>query len=139
MVMKEAIDAHENQGTFSMNGGAIEVLEIFFSVSFAVELLLRLVAHEGRFCFGEGGYWNMFDAVLVATSFVDMYLVATNLNLTFMRVLRLIRIVRALRMVRLLRFAGAMKSMRLMILAIIQSAGPLLIASFVLMMVIFIF
>ena len=108
-------------------------------MSFAVELLLRLVAHEGRFCFGEGGYWNMFDAVLVATSFVDMYLVATNLNLTFMRVLRLIRIVRALRMVRLLRFAGAMKSMRLMILAIIQSAGPLLIASFVLMMVIFIF
>ena len=116
-----------------------QVVEIFFNVSFAVELLLRLVAHEGHFCVGEGGYWNMFDAGLVATSFVDMYLVATNVNLTFIRVLRLVRIVRALRMVRLLRFAGTMKSMRLMILAIIQSTGPLLIACFILVMAIFIF
>jgi len=138
-LIKRSIDAYENQSTMRMEGTVAQIFEIFFNVSFAVELLLRFFALEGRFCVGEGGRWNIFDALLVTVSFVDMYLVAAKVSLTFVRVLRLFRIIRTLRMVRLLRFAGTFKNLRLMILAIMKSAGPLLIAGFILVILIFLF
>ena len=138
MLIKKSIDAHENGGVVSMNGNTLVFFEIFFNATFAVELLLRLVAHEGRFCVGPGGRWNMFDAVLVISSCVDMFLAAVNVTFTLVRVLRLFRIVRTLRVVKLLRFAGT-KTLRLMVLAIIQSTMPLLIASLILVILMFLF
>merc|ERR1719284_165050 len=63
-LIKRSIDAYENQSTMRMEGTVAQIFEIFFNVSFAVELLLRFFALEGRFCVGEGGRWNIFDALL---------------------------------------------------------------------------
>merc|ERR1712136_155526 len=82
-LIKRSISAYESQGTVPAKSSVIDVFEVFFTISFAIELLLRLVALEGRFCVGVGGRWNLFDAVLVGLSFVDMFLAAATVNFTF--------------------------------------------------------
>ena len=67
ILIKRSTDAQKNEGVVSMNDGAIIFFEIFFSAAFAVELLLRLLAHEGRY-----------------------------VNLRMMRILRVLRIFRTL-------------------------------------------
>jgi len=138
VLIKRSIVAHYSQGVVSV-GGTYEFIEVFFNIAFAVELLIRLAALEGHFCVGQEWRWNVFDAVLVSSSLVDMLLLAANMNASFIRVLRLFRVIRTLRMVRLLRFAGTFRNLQLMILAIIKSTGPLIIAVFILMMLICLF
>jgi len=61
-----------------------------------------------------------------------------SFNLSYVRLVRVLRIARSFRMVRLLRFAG-FRQLRLMLMAIIGSAVPLLWAGLILMAVMFFF
>jgi len=136
IMVKDSFDRFDGKSV-SNTGRVTDAVEMIFTVAFSIELLLRLVALEGRFFVGAEWTWNTFDAILVVSSFVDMYLNSTNMNFGFVRVLRLLRIIRTLRMVRLLRFAASFKNLRLMILAIIKSSGPLVFATGVLVTVMF--
>jgi len=138
-MVKDSYDAFEGGNNSNTTSRLIATVEICFNVAFIIELLLRVIALEGGFFVGPEWTWNIFDSVLVLFSLVEMYLYATDVNFSFIRVLRLFRIVRTLRMVRLLRFAGAFKNLRLMILAIIKSSGPLVFATGILITLMFLF
>ena len=123
--------------SISDTGRATDAMEMIFNAAFGIELLLRLVALEGQFFIGVDWTWNVFDSFLVVSSVVELYLQASEVNFSFIRVLRLFRIIRTLRVVRLLRFATTLKNLRLMILAIIKSSGPLVFATGILLTLMF--
>ena len=98
-MVKDSIDRFDGKSV-SNTGRIIDAVETSFTVAFGIELLLRLVALEGRFFVGAEWTWNAFDAILVISSVVELYLQAWEVNFSFIRVLRLFRIIRTLRMVR---------------------------------------
>mmetsp|Transcript_53838 Transcript_53838/g.125539 ORF Transcript_53838/g.125539 Transcript_53838/m.125539 type:complete len:521 (-) Transcript_53838:120-1682(-) len=80
-------------------------IEISFSVVFACELALRLVATIPVKQFFTRG-WNLFDLLIVAASIVDNVLTVALRNssdLNRFSVLRLLRLIRVIRVFRLLR------------------------------------
>jgi len=117
----------------------IIVLDYSFTSFFLCELLARLLALEREFFTGSEWTWNIFDAVLVATSVADAVLSAVYLNLSFVRVLRVLRLARTLRMVRLVRAAAFFRTLRLMLLAIVTSSMPLIWAFICVMGIIYVF
>ena len=81
------------------------VAEWIFNVVFTVEMLIKC------YCFkGFGNYIrfpsNKFDFTIVASSWINVMVEATGLNLTFVRVFRLLR---ALRVTRVLRKIDSVK------------------------------
>lgn len=70
----------------------ITTVDMFFTLFFLFEIMARLVALEREFVTGYDWTWNIFDAILVATSIADVVLSAIYLNLSFVRVLRVVRL-----------------------------------------------
>jgi len=101
--------------------------EVFVSSSFVIEFLFRLVAFGCRrfFC-GPESRWNCLDLLLISGSCIELALRTMDISLSWIRTLRMLRMLRALRMVRIIRFAMIFKHLRLMTLAIMHSAVPLL-------------
>lgn len=114
-------------------------LEVFFAVFFFLELLARLMANQGLFFFGAEWPSNLADSVVVVGSMLEILLPSWSLDLSIVRVLRVLRIVRTLRVLRLLRFAFFLKDLRLMALAIAKSIVPILWASMLLILIMFLF
>ena len=133
--IKRSVDAHEKQSTIRLKERPSKAPKSSSTLR-SPSTCCCAWSLEGQFCVGDGRGWNIVDALLVTVSIVDMYLVATNGSLTLVGVLRLFRVIHV---VRLLRFAGIFKNLRLMILAIMKSAGPLPIMGFILVILIFFF
>merc|ERR1712136_354985 len=64
---EDVADVQESQFLF--------VMEHFFNIAFMLELVLRLIALEGRFCMGPDWRWNLFDSMIVLLSMSEVYLV----------------------------------------------------------------
>ena len=75
--------------------------------------------------------------MMVGASLLELGLLV-SFNLSFIRLLRILRIARSLRMIHLLKFSG-LRNLRLMLLAILGSAIPLLWAGLVLVFLMFFF
>lgn len=110
-----------------------------FIVAFIVELLVRILALEGEFLVGPAWPWNIFDALLTISSCLELALIAVNLDLSYIRVLRLARIARSFRVFHLLKWASLVRSLRLMLFAIVKSVVPFVWAVLVLFLIIFVF
>jgi len=90
-----------------------EVLEVFFTVFFVLELMLkvRMVGFEQHFM-GDDWQWSWFDLLIVLTAAADVALMAVatfvdlsdNLDLNKFTIARLARLVRITRIVRIMRF-----------------------------------
>lgn len=80
---------------------------------------------------------NSFDAIMVSCSALELALLV-SFDLRYIRVLRVFRMSRAFLLVRLVKFTP-LGSLRFMLLALIQSSGPLLWATFVLGLIMFLF
>uniref|UniRef100_A0A7S0ZYP7 EF-hand domain-containing protein n=1 Tax=Noctiluca scintillans TaxID=2966 RepID=A0A7S0ZYP7_NOCSC len=113
--------------------------DIVFIVAFIVELLVRILALEGEFLVGPAWPWNIFDALLTISSCLELALIAVNLDLSYIRVLRLARIARSFRVFHLLKWASLVRSLRLMLFAIVKSVVPFVWAVLVLFLIIFVF
>jgi len=110
------------------------------NVCFAAEVLVRMVAQQGRFCVGEGNKWNLFDFSMVVVSLTElMYLYSGGGVPQYAAVLRLLRVVRSLRLLRLLQMLPMLDNMQLMVLAFWSSALALFAAMCLLLLVILMF
>jgi len=115
----------------------LKVSDIILNTFFILELVLRVAAHQGQFCAGQDWKWNLFDALMVCASLLELGLLV-SFDLSYIRILRVLRIARSLRMIHLLKFAG-LRDLRLMLMAIIASAVPLFWAGLIVMTLMFFF
>lgn len=116
------------------------VFDTAMNVCFAAEVLVRMVAQQGRFCVGEGNKWNLFDFSMVVVSLTElMYLYSGGGVPQYAAVLRLLRVVRSLRLLRLLQMLPMLDNMQLMVLAFWSSALALCAAMCLLLLVILMF
>ena len=83
--------------------------------------------------------WNVFDTLLVVASLVDTFSSTSGVTLSYVRVLRVMRLTKTLRVIRLLRFASFVRHLRLMLIAIMECAVPLLWAVVLLFFLMFVF
>jgi len=109
--------------------GQFAVCHLALSLTFVVELCMRIKAHGCLFFCNEEWKWNLFDTILVAHSIVDMILdlifggSETTQTLSGQRTLRVLRMVRNLRIVRMLR---VFQELRMMLYAILGCFKALL-------------
>ena len=77
---------------------SLSVLDIFLTVIFSIEMVLKIIAFGFLNC-GSTSYirsaWNLLDAVIVIVSYISIGLPKSNLNL--IKVIRLMKILRPLR------------------------------------------
>jgi len=109
------------------------VAEFFFTIFFIVELLMRVVAQKLRFLLGKDKFWNMFDTVLIALSFVQL-VADTGSNLTVFRIFRIFRLVRLLKVIRRFR---PLESLNLMVIGILNCVVPLFWAICLLLLIMY--
>eukprot|EP01065_Artemidia_motanka_P021809 TRINITY_DN26032_c0_g1_i1.p1 TRINITY_DN26032_c0_g1~~TRINITY_DN26032_c0_g1_i1.p1 ORF type:complete len:2071 (+),score=528.42 TRINITY_DN26032_c0_g1_i1:61-6213(+) len=89
-----AMQASQYRGMSQKHSDVLSVSEHIFAGIFLVEAVLRLVSYrEITRYFREP--WNVFDLILVITSYVSLYAMSTNVS--FLRSFRVFRIVRLLR------------------------------------------
>eukprot|EP00418_Pyrodinium_bahamense_P087522 CAMPEP_0179073828 /NCGR_PEP_ID=MMETSP0796-20121207/32773_1 /TAXON_ID=73915 /ORGANISM="Pyrodinium bahamense, Strain pbaha01" /LENGTH=518 /DNA_ID=CAMNT_0020771035 /DNA_START=108 /DNA_END=1665 /DNA_ORIENTATION=+ len=93
---------------------------IFFTIVYIIELVLRLAAFRWNFFVGVDWKWNAFDTLLVISSVVEQ--VALDAGIGSFRLLSALRLFRVLRIIRVMRF---FPDLRLMVGSIIQSLGAL--------------
>jgi len=138
--LQRALDQYRQtisgEGTVMSEEPACEAaVEMVFKVIFAVELLLRIVAWDGRVWMSPDWGWGLMDAMLVLSSVIEHILDVSTGN----GVLRVLRLLRILRILRLLRFARIFRKLRIMVLAVLNSAVPLLWATVLLSILLFFF
>ncbi len=92
---------------------AQDSLNLFFTITFTVELLLNLYAQWFQPFFRDG--WNMLDLVIVAISLIGLAPVDLPVSLVL-----------SLRAIRVVRLFGKVKSLRKMLTALSMSIPPLM-------------
>lgn len=103
--------------------GAWAVVEHCFVALFLVEMILKLVAQQCNF-WKDG--WNCFDAVLVCTSVLDMWILTPIIEDTsFLIALPILRALRVARVARLARIAAFFKELHLLWGALLNSLRSL--------------
>merc|ERR1712136_207949 len=112
--------------------------ELLFTTTFVLDICLRMLALEGEFFVGEEAGWNFFDSLLTLSSVAELILVGLRVDLSFLRVFRITGILRSFRVFSFLRLVPVMRSLRLMILAIVKSIVPFVLAVLILLEVIFV-
>jgi len=109
-------------------------VNLFFTICFLVELLMRLAALKIAFFLRHDARWNLFDMFVVISSLVELS--AVSFNASFWRTMRMIRVVRVARVVRVLRFFSGL---RILGCAIADGTSVLFWFACVMMFALFIF
>jgi len=125
---------------------SFHIVSIIFSFAFAIELALRLIAYDVRFCKGKGKYWNFFETAIVIASFFEaavifvMPQVSDDVegaeNLFYMRMLRIARTARTLRAVRIVKF---LRSLRVLLLSMMSTIRSLAWVILLILMIMYLF
>jgi voltage-gated sodium channel type II alpha len=119
-----ALDHHD------MDPGVAETLKngnYFFTATFAIEAVVKLMAMSPKFYFQEG--WNIFDFIIVTLSIVELGLS----NVSGLSVLR------SFRLLRVFKLAKSWPTLNLLISIMGKTVGALGNLTFVLCIIIFIF
>uniref|UniRef100_T1HWF0 Uncharacterized protein n=1 Tax=Rhodnius prolixus TaxID=13249 RepID=T1HWF0_RHOPR len=99
----------------------------FFSATFAIEAVMKLIAMSPKFYFQEG--WNIFDFIIVALSLLELCLEGVQ-GLSVLRSFRLLRV---------FKLAKSWPTLNLLISIMGRTVGALGNLTFVLCIIIFIF
>ena len=106
-----------------------EICDSVFTWAFTLECLIKILALG--FAMDDGSYlrdsWNQLDFFIVITSLIDFFL--RNVDLPFIKVLRLLRALRPLRVI------SHNKSLRLIVTALFESVGSIFNVSIVVLVV----
>uniref|UniRef100_A0A3P8UHN2 Voltage-dependent L-type calcium channel subunit alpha n=1 Tax=Cynoglossus semilaevis TaxID=244447 RepID=A0A3P8UHN2_CYNSE len=93
-----AVQHHGQSATFNY---VMDILNMVFTAVFTVEMVLKLIAFKPRGYFGDA--WNVFDALVVIGSIVDIVLSeidntedSARISITFFRLFRVMRLVKLL-------------------------------------------
>ena len=104
-----------------------------FNVLFAIECVLKIIAFG--FFMDDGSYlrdsWNQLDFIIVCSSLVDMSV--ASINVPFIKILRLLRTLRPLR------FISHNINMKIVVTALLESAGPIANVSIVVLLIFLMF
>jgi len=107
----------------SQMGRTFFIMELIFTILFAVELLVNMTAHWFFEFWGDS--WSLFDTVVVFASIVSVATDGTNI-----KSIRMVRVLRALRVV------SQFKSLRKIVRALTHAIAPVLSAMLVAVIVI---
>lgn len=110
------------------------VFDLFFTVFFTLELVMRIFAEHTKFITGRNKGWNFFDSLVVTTAVLEECLSAST-STTAIRLLRIMRLVRVIRVIRTLRMFD---DLRAMVKGVINSLLSLVWALVLLVMICFI-
>lgn len=108
-------------------------VDIFFTVFFAVEVLLRAYVLRSRFFLGKDKGWNIFDTIIVTSAILEEVL-QIGTSTTVIRILRILRLVRIIRFIKVMRIFS---DLRAMVRGIINSVLSLVWAIILLLMIMF--
>ncbi|XP_051777018.1 voltage-dependent L-type calcium channel subunit alpha-1D [Erpetoichthys calabaricus] len=93
--------AMQHYGQSPLFNYAMDILNMVFTGVFTVEMVLKLIAFKPRGYFGDA--WNVFDALVVIGSIVDIVLSeidnsedSSRISITFFRLFRVMRLVKLL-------------------------------------------
>lgn len=137
--MRAALAAHGREGATVDQPFGQEYFDSFFTIAFALELLLRIIALGCEFFIGHDSGWNLFDTFLVISSLMEMVFASAGFDLTFLRVQRLLKMVRTFRILKIFRHFMIFRKLQTMVMAIVNSLIPLMWAMMLLLVVIFLF
>merc|ERR1719221_2126145 len=98
-------------------------VDMVFLAWYTFEVGTKFVVHTFSLFCGPDGNWNAFDTVVVIAGFLELGIQATQLDFTFMRVLRILRIGKILRALRAVHF---LRELRLMLECVLNSLVSLL-------------
>jgi len=116
------------------------VLDVAFVVAFAVEVSMRGCAQEAQFFLGDEWLWNVMDICLLIAALLEVLLIAVDVDFSFIRVLRLVRVPsHSLRVFRSVKLGMLVRTLRLILLALMKSLVPFLWALLILLLTIFMF
>lgn len=99
-------------------------VELFFTMVFTIELLLRLSVHHCQFFYMKGWRWNVMDCVVVVMQLTESVMILTadeqdNLSsVSMLRTMRILRLSRSIRVVRALRYLDDLRT----VMVAVQSA-----------------
>uniref|UniRef100_A0A8D0A8V2 Voltage-dependent L-type calcium channel subunit alpha n=1 Tax=Sander lucioperca TaxID=283035 RepID=A0A8D0A8V2_SANLU len=93
--------AVQHYGQSALFNYVMDILNMVFTAVFTVEMVLKLIAFKPRGYFGDA--WNVFDALVVMGSIVDIVLSeidntedSARISITFFRLFRVMRLVKLL-------------------------------------------
>ncbi|XP_019118054.2 calcium channel, voltage-dependent, L type, alpha 1D subunit, a [Larimichthys crocea] len=93
-----AVQHYGQSATFNY---VMDILNMVFTTVFTVEMVIKLIAYKPRGYFGDA--WNVFDALVVIGSIVDIVLSeidntedSARISITFFRLFRVMRLVKLL-------------------------------------------
>jgi len=121
--MKDAISVYNGGRSSKLSEGTTNAIDIFFSVAFSLELLLRMLAFRCVFWLGPDWRWNLFDFVVVVGGAIETVITVVSIDTNF---LRLVRFLRILRTVQVVRKQPMFSKLRLMLLAVFESVISLM-------------
>lgn len=149
MILSNAIFLGYQVDYKAHNPGAAEpvvsiVLTYVYMLVFTAELVLRLAAEQSDFLKSADASWNIFDAIVVVSSMVQLLVsnvlsvqaaeIIDGLNIT--RVVRIFRIIRVARIIKVMKFFF---SLRVLVLAVIHALKSCVWALSMLMLIIYMF
>jgi len=121
----------------------------FFGLNFIAEVVVRLAAEGPQFIRGPNYAWNLFDAVLISSSAIEIIIdffafvgggdVSGQSGLNSMRIVRVIRITRLVRLLRVARIVRFIRALNLLVVSIILTMRSLLWAVVLLGFIVYLF
>ena len=129
--MKLAIDTYlpDNETINAVS----DPIDYSFNALFTVECMMKVISFG--FINDEGSYlrdnWNIMDFIIVVSSLLDM--AVSSINLPFIKILRLLRTLRPLR------FISHNLNMKIVVTALLESAGPIANVSIVVLLIFLMF
>eukprot|EP00746_Dinoflagellata_sp_MGD_P131800 gnl/MRDRNA2_/MRDRNA2_65546_c0_seq1.p1 gnl/MRDRNA2_/MRDRNA2_65546_c0~~gnl/MRDRNA2_/MRDRNA2_65546_c0_seq1.p1 ORF type:complete len:592 (+),score=109.03 gnl/MRDRNA2_/MRDRNA2_65546_c0_seq1:62-1777(+) len=125
------------------SGDEIRALELFFTLFFCVDILLRIYVERLHFFIGRNVGWNMLDLLVVITALTEEVLnlisASGGSTVSSTKVIRVLRILRLIRIVRFIRGAKFFTELRALCLGVFQTMGSLFWAICLLSINIFVF
>jgi len=118
------------------------LLEIFFIIGFSIELALRMTV-EGKyflwdFSNGRPDFGNLFDAFLVASGVIDIFITLVGGNETGLEIITTLRVIRLCRLARLARLVTIFREMWLFVCGLSAAVSTFISAFALLGVIIFI-
>lgn len=111
-----------------------------YTVVFTCELILRMIAEGRGFFWNTHWLWNVVDTFVVCMSLVELSFQVSdahsNMNLTYVRIIRIARTVRIFRVVRVLQ---AFSSLRILLYCVLNTLRSLVWTMVLLLSILYIF
>lgn len=136
----EEYDAREGESRSNYLPLWMVVVDVGFISAFIVEICFRVMAFHWDFFLGEEWLWNSVDVVTLITAILEVLLLAVDFDFSFVRLMRLLRAPsHSFRVVRSVRLGALVRTLRLILLALMKSFVPFFWALLILLLTIFMF